>query len=397
MPIDYGTGQVEPWVVRPDGAVLERLEWSTDVLGSYDGGEQRVRLRGVPRRWIEYDFALSGRERRAVENVLHAWQAQPWIVPVWTDAQPLAAALTAGATTIACDTTTRDFREGGLVGVGTGPLAYELAEIDSIASGALTLAAPLAGNWPAYSTEVWPMRPFTMAAEARLRRFTGADAFGRVQLLCTEACDWPLPSETTYRGLPVLVQAPNWTQDVEAGYLRKLAELDAGTGLIYRDEEGSGAIMMQSHRWLLDGRAQIDDFRRWLYARRGRLSAFWLPSFADDLRIVADVASAATSIDVEHCGYSDNIAQDVGRRDVRIVLLNGTAYHRRITASSEISASVERLVIDTALGADVAASQVAAVHFLNAVRLEADAAEILWHAPDLAECALMTRGSRNDV
>jgi hypothetical protein len=397
MPISYGGGLVEPLLVRPDGAQLERLEWRTDVLQAYDGSEQRVRLLGSPRRAFEFNVGVQGHERRTFENLLHEWGARDFAVPFWPDAQPLPATVTAGASVVPCDTATRDFRVGGLVALGVDQQSYEVATVDTIAADQITTTAPVAATWRAGEALVVPMRPFTLDPEFRLRRFTGDAAYGRLQLRCTEACDWPAASETTYQGLPVLTQAPNWTEDVDVGYLRKLAELDGGTGKIYRDDEAGGAITTQQHRWLLDGRAEIDAFRRWLYARQGRLSAFWLPTFAIDLAVVADIGSAATTIDVWHSGYTDWIAQDVGRRDVRIVTASGTAYHRRIVASTEISGTVERLQIDAALGAAVAAADVRAVHFMRAVRLEADAAEIVWHRWDVAECALNTRGSRNVV
>jgi hypothetical protein len=403
MPFDveiiFEGSRLTPWFYRPDGQVLERLEWLTDVLQSFDAGEQRIRLRGTPRRFFELGITVEGQERRTAENALHDWGARAWALPVWMDSLRLGADLAAGATAIAIDTTTRDYRVEGLVGLMIDPLHFEVAQIDAVTDSSITLAAPLANDWPAHETVIFPVRAARMPDEQRLRRFTGDAAYGRFRFECTEVNDWPAASEVAglYRTFPVLGQAPNWTEDVDQGYLRKLARFDPQVGSFYVDEAGSGPILLQSHRWLLDGRAEIDAFRRWLYARKGRLSAFWLPTFAQDFVVVASIGPTALTIDVEHCGYTLLIDEDVNRRDIRIELNDGTVFYRRITASVEVSAAVERLSIDADLDQLVEPAQIRSVSYMALVRLEADAAEIAWRRWDAAEASLMTRGARNDL
>lgn len=381
----------------PPGAdVLERLEWFTDVLPSYDGGEQRRALRIAPRRFFEFDILLTARERQTIENQLHGLQAGLWALPVWPDAQALPAALSAGATSIAIDTITRDFRAGGLVGIMDGPLLYEITQAATVADALITLAAPLASAWPAGAI-VAPLRPALMADAAGLRRFTGAASYGRVRFEITEACDWPAAVESTYRSAPVLAGPPQWTQDIDAQWQRFIARIDAGTGPVFAEDTAGAPHLMQQHAWLLDGRSQIDALRRWLYARRGRLVAFWMPSFALDFEVVASIDSAATTIDVAHCAYTRSIAQAVGRRDIRIELASGAVHYRRISNSVEVSATVERLTIDSALGVTVAPADVRAISYLSPVRLESDAAEIAWTGTQIAEARLTTRASKNDL
>jgi hypothetical protein len=388
---------ITPWLYRPAGGVLERLEWLTDVLPSFNGGEQRRQLREAPRRVFEFDVVLQGRDRRLAENSIHEWGGRGWALPVWMDSQPLAAPLPDGATAIPCDTTTRDFVAGGSVAILTDARSYEILQVASVAPASVGLLAPTARAWPAGQAIVVPLRSARMPDEVTLARFDGDTSYGRMRFEVVDPSDWPAAAESTYRGLPVLAQAPNWTEDVQQTYGRLLQRLDGLTGAVVVDDQAAGPIILQSHRWLMDGRAEIDAFRRWLYARRGRLSAFWLPTFALDFRLVADVGALALTIDVEHCGYTEKIGEAINRRDVRIQLHSGTVYYRRITGSTQVSADVERLSIDAALGALVQPAQVRSISYMAPVRLEADAAEIAWSRHDLAESRAMTRGSRNDL
>lgn len=387
-----------PWVYRPGEQVLERLEWLTDVIPAYDGSEQRIRLRGSPRRAFEGEFLLSGRDRRTAENLLHGAHARDWAVPVWMDAQQLATAISSGADVLAVDTTTRDFHVGGAVYVGTGPDAFEVGEVESLTSSSITLADPLVSGWPA-GAEVLPLRAARMPADFRVSRFDFDSIYGRVRFECIGGGGGVAGVDPgpVYRSAPVLTLRPNGTEDVDTTLLRKLAALDAGTGPLFYDDEAGGPIRQQSHRWMLSGRAEIHAFRQWLYARQGRLVDFWLPSWADDLRLVASAGSGATQIDVENCGYTGRVAQDIGRRDIRIELASGASITRRITASTVVSASVERLTVDSALGTAIAPDDVVRTSFLDRVRLDADAAEVAWWTWDAAESRLLTRGSRNDL
>lgn len=398
VPIEFAGLLVTPWFVRPSGGVLERLDWLTDVLPSFNGEEQRRALRLAPRRAFEFDVVMTAAERRAYENALQDWQGRMWALPVWMDAQPLPADLAPGATVIAIDTTTRDFVVGGTVGIALDSRTYEVIQLEAKTDSSLTLKAPgVSGAWPAGRTVVFPIRAARMPESVALRRFTGAASYARMRFEVAEACDWPAAVESTYRSLPVLATPPNWVEDVDQEFLRMLARLDGGTGQVFVDDEAGGPHILQSHQWLLDGRAQIDAFRRWLYARRGRLTAFWLPTFAEDFIVVASIGSAALTIDVEHCGYTLAIAQDIARRDIRIELASGTVFYRRITGCTEVSSTVERLSIDSALGVIVAPADIRAVSYLAPVRLEADGVEIAWERHDLAESRLMTRASRNDL
>lgn len=378
--------------------MLERLQWSTDVIASFDASEQRIQLLSTPRRSMEFEIVVDGRDRQVAENALHAGQSGRWAVPVWMDSQSLQADLASGSSVIPVDTTTRDFYAGGMAVLMTGPRAFEVVDIDSLTGSTLTIASPTIASWPAGRTEIAPLRIARMADDLSLSRFTGDVSYGRMQFRLEGESAWPAASEVTlYLGFPILGTAPNWTDDIDQGYLRKLETLDTGTGEPFHDDEGGGAILQQSHRWLLDGRAQIDAFRRWLYARRGRLSAFWLPTFALDFVAVADIGSAATTIDVQNAGYTAAAARGIGRRDIRIELLSGTVYYRRITGSAEISSDVERLTISAALGAAVATSAIRSMSFMSLARLEADSIELAWARFDVVECQAVTRAPRNDL
>lgn len=386
------------WPYPARGTITERLGWLTDVMEASSGVEQRHAIRVFPRRSFEFDVLLAGRDARAAEHALHGNAAGEWYVPVWMDAERLSAQANSGSTTLPADTALRDYHADGYVALidPLRPHVGEVCQIVSLTGSALTLADPLAATWAQYSTLV-PLRLARVQGAPRLARFTGDSWYGRLRFACVDDTTWSAASETTYRSLPVMEHRTNWDADPTRELGSKVATVDSGIGAPAVFPFAGTPAATQGHRWLCDGRTEADTLRQWLFARRGRLSAFWLPSWVRDLEPLATIDAADTTIDVQHCGYTAHIAQDIGRRDVRIRTRAGTTYYRRITTAAVIDADTERLTLSSALGVTLTLADVEAISFMHLARLDADEIDIAWHRWDVAEAAFVTRGIRNDL
>lgn len=385
------------WTANWREPVVERLEWATDVLTAYAGEEQRRSLRLRPRKALEFGVLVEGSERRLLEATLYGWGGRVWAVPLWWDGVELASGAAAGATTVSLDTTTRDFQAGGLaMFIGATAAQFEVAEVESVGPSSITMKRPLVNNWPA-GTRAYPARACRFEPEQTLVAFTGDAAEGRLRFTAVEPDNWAAAASPTYRGYPVLEERPEWTSAPRLGMERKLSILDAVAGpRRVLDESGAPAIS-QSLRFTATGRAAIDTWRQRLHLLRGRHLGVWVPSWAEDFKVVATIGASDLAMDVESCGYTRYVAQGTLRRDVRIQTASGAVFYRRITGSSELSATVERLNLDTALGVTLAPGEVAMVSFLHHLRNAADAVEIAWWTGETADLSLTFRGSRNAV
>ncbi len=387
------------WIFAPNWVqpVIERLEWRTDVMESHTGFEQRVRLRAGARRSFEYSvLAGSDTERVTLENLLLSWQARVFGLPLWTDVALAASPIPSGATSIAVTTTNRDFAVGGLVGLVLG-MESEFAEITAVLPASLTLKSPLDATWP-IGTKILPVRP------ARVQNGLGLtylnDAIGQATVRFQLEDEWLAPAATEtldYRVFPVLLTATNWTEDVDTEYVRKLHELDFLTGRRVIDDLSGTGTVRRTHRWLLSGRAAITAFRSWLAARAGMLTAFWMPSFQSDMKVVSPIGAFDSAITVENRAYAANVPAAVGRRDIMIATTSGSRYYRRITGAAALSPSIESIAIDSVVGTPLLPEQIRQVSFMTLVRLDSDAVEIAHHTDDIAEVSISVKSIRDDT
>jgi len=374
--------------------IIERLEWRTDVLLAYDGSEQRIALRQTPRRYFEFGFLVPTLlERQKLEAAISANGSQSWDLPVWTDSTHCTSAISNGDVAVYADTVGRDFVAGGKALLLSANGSSLIINISTLTATQLNLSSAVVGTWPV-ETLVIPLRTAYLEQNQQISRFTGSAIYGVVRFLCDDISSYAAATLTQYRGYDVLETPSNWMQDITLDYQRKMQIVDFGVGGVYRDDESSLPVFVQSHAWALDSRQKITDFRKFLYSRRGRLNALWVPSFMPDLTFVA---LSSTALDILNIDYTTLYNQSVNRRDIRIELTNGNVYYRRIVDSAVISASVERLTLDSVLGVSVTADDVEKISFMMFGRLDTDAIEIAWSWGDYADVKANFRSVNNDV
>jgi hypothetical protein len=392
--------RVTVWRFRPNWKreLIERWGWLTDVLTAYDNSEQRVKLRAVPRREYEFQALAVGADRQRLENALWGWQHRVFAVPIWQDKRTLTAGASSGASSLSLSTTDTEFEADGLVVLMNDTLTVEAAEILSVSSNSLALKLPLQNAWP-QGTHVYPARLGRIGESQKLNRATSDVAELVVNFRLEDAGGWLSAQDSTpaYRGLKVLEDRPDWSDGIDAEYLHKIREHDYGTGAVLVEYEGAAPTRIQQFRWFLDGRGEIDRMRRWLYARSGRLTAFWYPGQSHDFTVTQPIGSGSTQITVAHTGYALFAKQQAGRKDIRIQTKGGAVYYRRILDASELSSSEENLQIDSALGVTLQPEDIRIVSFMSLCRLEQDQVELSWVTDRFARCVHNIRSLNYDV
>lgn len=391
--------RVTAWSFAPDwsNGIVERIEWKTDLLQSFDASEQRGALRVGPRKSYEFEAFFDGKARRYAEALAWGWGARPWALPIWPDGQDLVVDLPAGATAIAIETDARDFAAGALAVIMVDAFAFEVLEVDAVNPGSLALKRQTTRSWPG-TARIYPARIARIMDQVTLPRWSGQASGARVIFDVVGPVDHPAaPGATNYRGLPVLTDRPNWSGGFDVELARKLAILDNATGGRAFDDESGLPAVRQRMRWTLTTKAEQKAHRGLLHYLAGRTGSIWVPSWADDLVIAALIPSGSTAFDVEFCAYTRQLAQAVGRRDVRIELVGGQVLYRRIVGSTEIDDDTERLAVDVPFAQDIAPADVVQVSFLTLCRGDADAVELAHWTGDVCDSATVFRSFNTEA
>lgn len=389
------------WPFVPDWSesVIERLTAATDMLQSESGVSQRRKLRLAPRREFEALTYVEGRERQFLDLALHAWSAKVWALPIWPDIQLLTQSVPAGALSIPCSTAWLDFRDGGLAMLrGEDAFTAETVEIETVSLLGLQLKRATQHAWP-IGSRLYPVRTAQLIEQPSLSKVADTLVSASVRFQVVEPSDWAaIMPETLYRGWPVWDARPDESEDLSHSFERLLSVLDNGMALPLMSDTADRGLTLLGQRWVEQGRASRAALRSFIHAMCGRQKTVWVPTHMDDLTLIASVTSLATTLDIPNIGYTRLSNGKPGRRDIRIELHDGSVFMRRITSSIELNVAVERLVLDSALGLEVAPQQVARISWMVLCRFESDTQEIehLTDSEGVAIWATVFREERDD-
>lgn len=367
------------WPFPAAQEITEVLEWRTDILQAR-AGEQRIALRPRPREIVTFRHRLDALGMARAADLARAGFAEDWRVPLWHMALQPDDDLSQAATEILLDTGVSDFRAGGEAAIAVdGGDAVPVA-IAGVQSDRLVLAEPLqasalgmvVGPVTARRITVAPIRTgvLTMAVEITRRR--QGDGTVTATFLLRDAPDLAAPSLPTYLGRPVQTDPSLVRRPLTASLRRAVEYVDNGFGPLkvepLRDTfERSETITLKAH-----APTTRHSLRRWLCSLRGRQASFWLPTWGCELQLRSPMTSGSVLMRVAPVAA---IEAYVGRRI--ILEMPSTLRFRTITAASAEGGD-HRLTISSDLGEPMPLGT--KVHFLTAVRADADRAELTHRA-----------------
>jgi hypothetical protein len=387
------------WAFEPNwrDTPVERLEWATDILTSYDGTEQRLALRQRPRRastWL-YTFEDPAKNAR-FNGYLWGWSQRVFALPIWTDWQYLGADLAIGSTSIPITTTARDFSAGQYVCLWHDYETFETIEIATVAANAITLSRATLQAWDAQD-RVIPCRMARLNAGQSIARANAG--FAEASLTWTFEIPDASSTErngasapTQFDGLDVLLTMPDWSDGLTDQQDRSLAMIDFGLGGVRALDRSATQSIARPFKFKFKTRTEIVNFLAWLERRRGRHFPFWMPSWTRDFEQMADIGAADTALTVRNTGYTRmQFASDERTTLIFWPATGAAPIIRTITGAAESGSALEILTLDASFGAIKKASDWRAIQFLTHCRLDQDAIELQWLNHEMAEVSLQIR------
>lgn len=360
------------WPFAAAQEISEVLEWQTDVLSSRIS-EQRIALRPRPREIVTFRHRLDAPGMAQAAELARASFVGDWHVPLWHLALQPETALMQGGSEIIIHTGHSDFRAGELVGIAVdGSVASPIA-IAAVQADRLVLTDPLGLQLPDVSVgaariSVMPIRKGLLTAPVDIARRRQGDGMVTASFLLRDALDIASLVLPSYLGRPVQTDPSLVRSPLTASLRRAVEYVDNGFGPVVIEPvrdlfERGETITLKAHgpaaRWAL---------RHWIWSLRGRQASFWLPTWGRELQLRAAMTSGSVLMRVAPVASLDAY---IGRR---IMLeMPGALRFRTITAAISDGPD-HRLTLSSNLGEPVPLST--KVHFLTAVRSDADRVEI---------------------
>lgn len=371
--------------------LIERLNYATEVLGSFTDYEQRVDENpySVERTMIYDVTSTSPNERSRLLNRL--WlPGQTYFIPIRSDWTTLVEQADAGQKIVTCETLGRDFDVDSRVILfpKQDPIpttGYEVGRIAVVNSDGLELAGNLANTWPAQTTIIAPYRkalipnerlPFKSHA-ASLQTIPIEFEITRDEVSVNRLTSF-VPAQT-YLSLEVfrLEKARvDWLDEVDPEMTRRAQTHNPRFGRKYSRSQDSGSPLTFPVRFQADTRASISALLGWLDFRRGKAVPLWVPSHERDFEKLARVSS--TQIKVAATDYKTFVDVHDARRHIAFVQDDGSIVARGVTAAVDNGDSTETLTLDNSITLGQFNST-ARISYLHYCRLNANEVELVWN------------------
>mgnify|MGYP003508497569 CR=1 FL=1 len=357
--------------------VIERLSYSTEVILSEIGVEQRRALRMQPRRSFEAMFARHDAIRSRLQNFFVGVGKNQCLVPLWHEQFALAGALGSTLVFPSESIAKREFRSGGLcLAIGKNPAVYEVLLVDEVDydTDTISFVSPPVSDW-GIGDRLIPLLVARVLDVPSLGNPT--DRVGQVSVRFTIDDSEPFPFVPSWGHCsPLFRFAVNRGTDITVGYERVTAFVEDGdTGpLDVYDPEQRDRITIRAGMQLR-GRDDVVAFKQFIDMARGRAIRFWMPTFTADMQAVATIDG--TVIDVRSAGFFDYLKSRQGfKAYLAIEYLDGRAtMYREIDGFAKIDDSTDRVILKTEVS-DSPVASIRRISFLLPVRFDHDAFEL---------------------
>ena len=361
------------WPFAPRDVCTEALEFRSDVLRPR-AAEQRIRLANGPRTTYQHDYTMTPPQHELAASLLRAAAPGPYQVPVWPEWQR--GSIASGADTVAIDTTAARYAVGGQAVLWQDWNAAEVLTIDTVGPGALGFTTPASRSY--VNAVIAPVCtaycPQGLSLDRRAETAFSARMDWDSDDVLDLADDASLP--TLYRGDPLLLAARIGAESFADRLLREVATVDNGIAARAYDPLLTSARRTVGVAWLTEGAAALWLLRRQLHTLRGRVRAFWAPSWNNGLRLAANASGGAGSLSIQYAGLS--LAPAAG--DLFVKRQDGSTLALQYT-NAVAAGATETLTLAAPLPGALNVADIACFSRLLRVRLDADRVELAHRAP----------------
>jgi hypothetical protein len=383
-----------------EAPTTEVLGFLTDIIESLNGKEQRLALRKQARQGFAVEYALDANDRQRMMALLLEWTDRTFGFPLWHEMLETTAAVSAGATVYqVANADDVDFRVGGLAVAFTNANTYDVLNITAVTATTITAADPSVNAYPK-GTRIIPLRLARITGAVSARRFVNNLEVFRVEFEVVDN-DTGTPTASTagwstYNGRVLLDDCNATPEEMGEQFNRRLFVIDNQTGVVNVRTPWDRSKRSHQKGFVARNRADILKLRRLLSALRGRQKAFYIPTFFDDLTVVATLTIGTSTMDVDNIEYSRFVGARDPMRIFKITFTDGTSLVRIVQSSAKISNTVERLTLDTTWPATRTVAEIRRVQFYELVRFDTDQFTITYPRIGLATLQAPVRAVFDD-
>lgn len=324
-------------VQRPESSVVEKWTWWTDSIMSDNGTVTTASIRTVPKRlWTgKFRFDSLSTARRHVATMFQRFGSS-FLWPLAHQSVVVKLAVTAGSSTVYCNTSRSDFRAGAKAFLSERA-SFEEVTILAVYSDRVTTTAPLVNSYTQRAS-ISPVALVYSSEGANFARGTQSNIatadfnFYENGFLDPFILEDKLVELTTFDSLPLLDKRPIGTN----------FPIALVTGLEVTDYGGKPSLRSRwaSSQYQTPLNYQVNrtfEPESWNWWKSlfdyclGSTNPFYLPSYSNDFAVHTEASAAGTTVTFEGHSYAETYYTKPSFRGLVFTATDGSRHYVKAT------------------------------------------------------------------
>lgn len=385
--------------------IIEKIQFKTDIITSYNGTEQRIGLRSVPRRYFSYKYdSMFNWESQYLRMLNSNQQNNAIYLPIWHRMSTLTKTVNVGSYYFNID----PYKLWGFKGTdscffyygdnknGSGAY-YQTVAYNS--DGSIRLKRPMSSikelGW-----YVAPICKVVIQSDTQLEARFSRDTNSTINFeiinndyspMIPSVYDYEVDNnygrmadptrykfQDKYNEIEIFKYEPTWNSDISFGFNKNAVKLDNDTGKFSYYIKSPLIQENRSFEIVTANLADTDNLQRFFYRRMGQLNPFYSPTWLSDITVDTDIKQSdgfiSTSFSQYYLYYSNNQNRKtliIFLKDMSTIILSIVGY----TIYEDDNGERHGKIIVGDIPRDIPMSEIKMVSFLCKYRLTTDELE----------------------
>lgn len=324
--------------INYDNPITESYRYKTDIIESWDGNEQRLSLIEDPDLHLYNNYTIDGQAWLDAKSKLMHWQEKPFLV-MNHNIHDVLDDIPEG--TLELPIVNARFSRDGFV-VITSEAGSETIRIADVTNEIVTLDSPVR-NAHKFALVTYG-NIFHMTPNVDISHISPTAIYAQIEFVASEEdyrinIDESLDDAVRYQGLRVFDFRHNAAVEMEESYLYHEVGLRTNPAVPTRSDRAKG--FTRTLTFDLDGRGEIDRFKRFMHGVRGAAESFWIVDETESVIINRETESDS-QLAIMSMGYADKLISHANHLHIEF---DGKVYYREVT-DAVAGDSEEILILD---------------------------------------------------
>lgn len=406
--------------------IVEKISYLTDILQSYSGVEQRIKIRQYPRKYYSYRYdAMDKFQAQWLRGILRIPQQDIYYCPMWQDVIHLTENYERGSVLYIEEISMYSLHNCNMIEVFVeddvlGEKEHIIRAVKRYSAGIISLIERINHTLDYRNTYIFPLRPCRLQSPYELNYIysNGTETYlhfedildvPNIRIPSNYLTQYEIDEDFNKFNLPlrfnnrdVIPFTPQWVEDsdVVLSITKNVETLDNSTGMVKYDYRNIFSYDLHTLDVYMMSRGMINNCKKFFHKVSGRFKSFYAPTWVNDVEVLGDIVAGRKYILTkfrldDFYEYSRHRYLILFTRDYQSYIYDLVRYEKMVIDGDE-KHPVTAIYVKEPIDQMIMHDNIFMVSYFNLVRLDSDDLELHYESDCVAQVTLTMKEVDDD-